>query len=136
MPHALSREIANTVENSDLAQTRNFACPSNRSANLRHDGIAAYAENLAQEPRSAFAPASNETVPLQIQFGEIQAQNHERFFRQYPPTADAPDSIRKTKPLAKIAQSFHIASFLLARQGCCRQVEAKRRHRSAVEEFH
>ena len=51
-------DLANSAENSDLAQMRDFACPLTRIAHLRHEGIAAYAENLAQEPRSAFAQAS------------------------------------------------------------------------------
>jgi hypothetical protein len=78
------------LKNSDLAQTRNFACPLNHIAHLRHEGIAAYADNLAQEPRSAFAPASNEIAPLQIQFGENQAQIHKRVSQQYPPVAVVP----------------------------------------------
>ena len=73
------------LKKSDLAQRRNFACPLNRIAHLRHEGIEAYAENLAQEPYSAFAPASNEIAPLQIQFDENQAQSHKRVFQQYPP---------------------------------------------------
>jgi hypothetical protein len=75
------------LKNSDLGEARNFACPLNRIAHLRHEGIAAHAENLVQEPRSAFAPASNEIAPLQIQFGENQTQSHKRVFQQYPPKA-------------------------------------------------
>jgi hypothetical protein len=36
------------------------------------------------------APASNEIAPLQIQFGENQAQIHKRVFQQYPPVAVVP----------------------------------------------
>jgi PAS domain S-box-containing protein len=76
------------LKNSDLGEARNFACPLNRIAHLRHEGIAAHAENLVQEPCSAFAPASNEIAPLQIQFGENQTQSHKRVFQQYPPLGD------------------------------------------------
>jgi hypothetical protein len=58
------------LKNSDLALTRNLSCPLNRIAHFRHEGISAYFENLAQEPRSAFAPASIAVAPLQIQIAE------------------------------------------------------------------
>ena len=61
------------LKNSDLGVARNFACPLNHIAHHRHEGIAADAKDLAQEPRSAFAPAPNEIAPLQIQIDENQA---------------------------------------------------------------
>lgn len=78
------------LKNSDLAQTRNFACPLNRIARLRHQVIEAYAENLVQEPRSAFAPASSEIAPLQIHFDEIEHKAISEFF----------NSIRRKRSLA------------------------------------
>jgi hypothetical protein len=76
------------LKNSGLGATRNFACPLNHIAHLRHEGIAADAEILAQEPRSAFTPASNEIAPLQIQFGENQSRSRKRVFQRYPPNSD------------------------------------------------
>jgi hypothetical protein len=67
------------LKNSDSGEARNFACPLNRIAHHRHEGIAAAAENLAQEPRSAFAPASGEIAPLQIQIDENRAPSRKRF---------------------------------------------------------
>jgi hypothetical protein len=75
------------LKNSDLDEPRNFACPLNRIAHHPHEGIAADAENLVQEPRSAFAPASGEIAPLQIQIAEIQAPSRKRVFLQYPPNS-------------------------------------------------
>jgi len=86
------------LKNSDLARTQNSSCPLNCIAHLRHEGIAADAENLAQEPRSAFAPASNEIAPLQIQFGENQTQRRERVFQQYRRTPDIPEIRRIGSP--------------------------------------
>jgi hypothetical protein len=80
------------LKNSDLGEARNFACPLNRIAHHRHEGIAADTENLAREPRSAFAPASNEIAPLQIQFGENQAQRRKRVFQHYRAFSDAAHS--------------------------------------------
>jgi hypothetical protein len=62
------------LQNSDLAQARNFACPLSPIARLRHEGIEAHAENLAQEPHNAFAPASSEIAPLQTQTAKIEQQ--------------------------------------------------------------
>ncbi|MGQ0531715.1 MAG: hypothetical protein ACT4OF_03365 [Caulobacteraceae bacterium] len=71
------------MKNSDFGETRNFACLLNRIAHHRHEGIAADAENLAQELRGALAPASNEIAPLQIQIDENQAPGRKRVFQQH-----------------------------------------------------
>jgi hypothetical protein len=79
------------LKNSDLGEARNFACPLNCIAHHRHEGIASDAENLAQEPRSAFAPASSVIAPLQIQMDEIKRQAASEFFNSIgevrPPAA-------------------------------------------------
>ena len=69
-----------------LRRRAKFCLPAEaHCASLKRRGIAADAENLAQEPRSAFAPASYEIAPLQIQIDKIQAPSRKRVFQQYPP---------------------------------------------------
>jgi hypothetical protein len=68
------------MKNSDFTATRNFACPLSRIAHLRHEGIAAAAENLAQEPRRAFSPASSGVAPLQNEIDKNRALSRSGVF--------------------------------------------------------
>jgi hypothetical protein len=108
------------LKNSDLGEARKFAWLLNRIAHHRHEGTAVDAENLVQEPRSAFAPASNEITPLQIQIDENQAPSCKRVFQHHRPRADL--------AIARAPRPYHDAAPLLP---ALRTFE-RRRHVTAV----
>jgi len=71
------------LKKSDFAPMRKFACPLSHIAHLRHEGIAAHAGNLTQEPRSAFSSASRGVAPLQNEIDENRALSPSGLFQQY-----------------------------------------------------